>query len=137
MAGESTRIRIGVHARSDVGAIAQLIAPVLGLPASQLAAQLAEGTVLAGPFTRTNAEELAEALSSFGVGARLEAEGMGITTTQDGMPRLSRSQLMRHRAHRASSGDTARSHPGSKTTGRYMVRSGEMTTLERVKRSAG
>lgn len=137
MAGESTRIRIGVHARSDVEAIAQLIAPVLGLRSRQLATELAQGTVLAGPFTRSDAEEIAEALSSFGVGARLEGVGDPLTTTQPGLPRLSRGQLMRHRAHRAAPPEAvARGQASSATAGRYPVRSGETTTLIGKQRTA-
>ena len=66
------RLRVCVHARSDVRAIAHLLAPALGLAPGDVAARLAAGRLEIGPIQRPIAHELAEVLGSFGVSTQLE-----------------------------------------------------------------
>lgn len=134
MASGMTRIRIGVHARSDVAAVAQLIAPVLGVRSHGLARRLEVGTVLAGPYSRTNAEEIAEALASFGVRVRLEVADDALTTTQSGMPRRSRDELLALRAQRQAAAAAERAVSRPARAGRYHLRGGEVTTVGRKAR---
>ena len=68
----AVRLRVCVHARSDVRAIAHLLAPALGLSPADIVARLAAGRLEIGPILRQVAHELAEVLGGFGVSTRLE-----------------------------------------------------------------
>jgi hypothetical protein len=74
MTRTTTRVRIRFHPRSDRFALAQLVAPMLNLRPEAVAQRLAQDAVLIGPLPRAEAEALTEALSSFGVDARLETD---------------------------------------------------------------
>lgn len=72
MPSPAVRLRVCVQERSDVGAIAQLLAPALGLTPTDVAARLTAGRLSIGPVQRYVAQELAEVLGGFGVLTRLE-----------------------------------------------------------------
>lgn len=70
----AVRLRVCVHARSDVRAIAQLLSPALGLTPAAVAARLTAGRLSIGPIQRHVAEELAEVLGGFGLSTQVEAD---------------------------------------------------------------
>lgn len=72
MHSPAVRLRVCVQARSDIGAIAQLLAPALRLTPIDVAARLTAGRLSIGPVQRYVANELAQVLSGFGVLTRLE-----------------------------------------------------------------
>ena len=76
MQSPPVQLRVCVHARSDVGAIAQLLGPALGLTPRDVAARLVAGRLSIGPIHRDVAHELAEVLGGFGVLTRLEDSGL-------------------------------------------------------------